>query len=68
MLILSYSDDCDNDHNLASGTQYLQKNGFRNLELPIVGYIFKFYLSTGLDKKEKNRLPPTCLKSILSIA
>ena len=59
MLILSYSDDCSNDHNLASGIQYHQKNAFRNLELPIVGYIFKFFLSTGLDKTEKNRLPLT---------
>ena len=44
LLIMSYSDDCGNDHNLTSGTQYHQKNGFRNLELPIdVGYIFKFF-------------------------
>ena len=55
MLILSYSDNCGNDHNLTSDTQYHQKNGFKNLELPIgVGYIFKFFLGTGLDKKEKN--------------
>ena len=53
MLILSYSDDCGNDRNLASDTQYHQKNGFRNLELPIMGYIFNFFLSTGVDKKEK---------------
>ena len=68
MLNLSYSDDCGNDHNFVSDTQYHQKNGLRNLELPIVGYIFKFFLSTGLDKKERNRLPLTCLKSILRIA
>ena len=44
MLILSYSDECGNDNNLTSGTQYHQKNGFRNLELLIgVGYIFKFF-------------------------
>ena len=44
MLILSYSGDYGNNHNLASGRQYHQKNGFRNLELPFgVGYIFKFF-------------------------
>ena len=69
MQILSYSDECGNDHNLTSGTQSHQKNWFRNLELLIgVVYIFRFFLSTGLDKKEKYRLPLTCLKSILGIA
>ena len=68
MLILPYSDDCGNNQNVASDTQYHQKNGFRNLGLPILGYIFKFFLSTGLDKKEKNRLILTCPKSILRIA
>ena len=63
MLILSYTDDCGNDQNLTSGTQYHQTNGLINLELPIgMGWIIKFFLSTGLDKKEKNRLPLTCLK------
>ena len=54
MLILSYSDDCGNDHNLASGTQYHQKNGFINSEMTVVWYIFKFFLSTGLDKRVFN--------------
>ena len=66
MLILSYSDDCGNKPQLNIG--HTVSSHFRNVELPIVGYIFKFFLSTGLDKKEKNKLPLTCLKSILRIA
>ena len=58
MLILSYSDECGKDHNLTSGTQYHQKNGFRKAAN------WRGIHITGL---EKNRLPRTCLKSILRI-